>query len=334
MKKRILLLAPSAWDVKGIDRPELQAKYEFIPVPMAFYQTHPLLIGVRFDILRFIAKAVRLGRELGVAGIVGTHDYPASLAAAAIAAELGLPGPAVDKAIVCQHKYLCRLKQRDIVPEAAPAFGLIDAFGFSPRRAPLEFPIFVKPVKATLSMFAGEAGNERELAKLIKLSPLERLGGLIALRPFNCLIEAYTDFKMHANYFIAEEVLRGAQVTVEGFAHRGRLEIMGVVDSVMYPGTLSFERFEYPSRLPLPIQERMESLALRLMSSIGFDDGCFNVEMIYNAGRESVHIIEVNPRMCSQFSDLYEKVDGTSGHAVQMAIASGERPSFSRRAGK
>src|SRR5205085_1042804 len=37
-------------------------------------------------------------------------------------------------------------------------------------------------------------------------------------------------------------------------------------------------------------------------------------------------IIEVNPRMCGQFADLYEKVDGTNGYEVALALAAGERP--------
>ena len=67
-----------------------------------------------------------------------------------------------------------------------------------------------------------------------------------------------------AHGFIAEEALRGVQVTVDGFMDGGRATVTGVVDSVMYPGTSSFERFEYPSRLPAAVQRRMAEVAARL----------------------------------------------------------------------
>ncbi len=37
--------------------------------------------------------------------------------------------------------------------------------------------------------------------------------------------------------------------------------IMGVVDSIMFPGTLAFSRFDYPSALPEGVQARMAEIA-------------------------------------------------------------------------
>ena len=53
-----------------------------------------------------------------------------------------------------------------------------------------------------------------------------------------------------AHGFMAEELLSGEEVTLEGYVHGGRVTTIGVTDSVKYPGTFSFERFEYPSALP------------------------------------------------------------------------------------
>jgi hypothetical protein len=44
-------------------------------------------------------------------------------------------------------------------------------------------------------------------------------------------------------------------------------------------------------------------------------------------------VIEVNPRLCGQFADLYAKVDGTSGYEVALAVAAGERPEVRRGGG-
>jgi hypothetical protein len=85
---------------------------------------------------------------------------------------------------------------------------------------------------------------------------------------------------------------------------------MGVVDSIMFPGTLAFARFDYPSALPKSVQARMAEIATTVMEGLGFDNGLFNIEMMYDRETGRISIIEINPRMASQFADLYEKVDG------------------------
>ena len=70
----------------------------------------------------------------------------------------------------------------------------------------------------------------------------------------------------------------GQEVTLEGFSHRGRVTTIGVTDSVKYPGTNSFERFEYPSRLPSERLAELAAAARRVVPALGFDDGFFNVE--------------------------------------------------------
>jgi biotin carboxylase len=56
--------------------------------------------------------------------------------------------------------------------------------------------------------------------------------------------------------------------------------------------------------------------------------------MMYDAEADRVSIIEINPRMASQFADLYEKVDGTSSYTVLLDIARGRTPQFTRRQGR
>jgi hypothetical protein len=122
-------------------------------------------------------------------------------------------------------------------------------------------------------------------------------------------------------------------VTVEGFVHGGKATIIGVVDSVMFPGTLAFARFDYPSALSEDVQRRMADIAATLMPGLGFDNGLFNIEMIYDPESDVISIIEINPRMASQFADLYEKVDGTNSYAVLLDIAQAHAP-FARRQGR
>jgi biotin carboxylase len=124
------------------------------------------------------------------------------------------------------------------------------------------------------------------------------------------------------------------QVTVDGFVERGAPVVMGIVDSVMYPGTISFQRFDYPSRLPEPVQVRMRDVAVRLMGGSGFNHACFNIEMFYDSRRDTVRVIEVNPRMSYQFADLYERVDGMNTYEAQLALATGRQVPWRARAGR
>jgi hypothetical protein len=78
----------------------------------------------------------------------------------------------------------------------------------------------------------------------------------------------------------------------------------------------------------------MAEIATTLMQGLGFDHGLFNIEMMYDAETDLISIIEINPRMASQFADLYEKVDGTNSYAVLLDIAQGHAPRFTRRQGR
>jgi len=78
----------------------------------------------------------------------------------------------------------------------------------------------------------------------------------------------------------------------------------------------------------------MGEIAATTMQGLGFDDGIFNIEMMYDAEADRISIIEINPRMASQFADLYEKVDGTNSFSVLLDIAQGRTPRFTRRQGR
>ncbi|MGA8690279.1 MAG: hypothetical protein WB662_10325, partial [Methyloceanibacter sp.] len=91
------------------------------------------LIGARAEGLAGaadpIAEAKRILTRIDgarIAAVVSTDDYPGSALAAVLAKELGLPGPEPRVNLICQHKYLSRVAQSRIVPEAVPPFLAID----------------------------------------------------------------------------------------------------------------------------------------------------------------------------------------------------------------
>ena len=269
-----------------------------------------------------------LGREL--AGVITSDDYPGAALAAAVAQRLGLPGPDPAVVLVCQHKYLARVEQAKHAPPAVPSFALIDVADDAPVADDLSFPLFVKPVKSFFSIGAERVNSAAELGAL--LPHWDNLDQFF--QPLERMLERYTGTTIGTKRLIAEGLLRGEQVTVEGYVHGGVATIFGVVNSIMFPGTLAFSRFDYPSQLPQVVQARMGEIAATLMQGLGFDNGIFNIEMMYDAEADRISIIEINPRMASQFADLYEKVDGTSSYTVLLDIAQGKPPRFTRRQGR
>ena len=109
---------------------------------------------------------------------------------------------------------------------------------------------------------------------------------------------------------------------------------MGSSISIRLPNRVSFTRFDYPSRLRQATQAKMVDIAQRVLRRIGFDDGLFNMEFFVDERGEMPKIIEINPRFSPQFSDLFEKVDGTLTHQYVVEMATGERPAVARRRGR
>ena len=192
----------------------------------------------------------------------------------------------------------------------------------------------VKPVKAAYSVLARRVNSFAELQQHMTFHPWEQYIIKRLVRPFNDVVKKLSDFDVDAHWMIAEELIDGEQINVDGVVVDGEIHILGIIDAVMYPGTDQFMRFEYPTRLPAPHAVRARETARRIVHALGLDHGLFNVEMRVCAETGECRLIEVNPRMAAQFSDLYEKVDGINLHDVALKIATGVAPDLTPARGK
>jgi ATP-grasp domain-containing protein len=331
--KRILVLFPNDWDRGELGRSKYKDQFEFVFEGPDFFKFPGTLALPAFRPVKMTeALAVKYAGK-PVDGVMSSDEYVGAAMAAALAKRLGLPCANASDILTAQHKYYARLRQEKATPEAVPRFGII------PLARPLEvpdlpFPFFVKPVKGTFSLFAAKVDDEAALRRHLAFRLHERLLYRCVTAPFNQLLREYTDLELDANAFIAEELIEGVQVTLDGFAFDGDVQIMGVVDSVMFPGTSTFERFDYPSRLLAPeVRARMADIATRLVRGLGIRQAQFNIEMFFDARRDKIHIIEINPRLSYQFADLYENVDGTNSYDVLIDLTLGRRPTFLRGSG-
>jgi hypothetical protein len=330
---RVLVLYANAWDRLQLGRDVYRGKIEFSFLGDDLFTFPESLKLVAFSSLRFLDDVVeRIERE-DFAGVMSTDEYIGAILAAAAAGRTDRPGNRPEHIIAAQHKYYSREAQRSVAPDITPRTTLVPLRDVATCELALPFPFFVKPVKGTFSLFAARVDDRAALVKHMGFNVFERLLLGRVTKPFNDLVHEFTDFEYDANYFIGEELIEGDQVTVDGFVWAGDVEVMGIVDSVMFPGTNIFERFEYPSRLPPAVQERMAALTREIMRGLGWQNGQFNVELFYDRSRDRIAVIEINPRMSYQFADLYEYVDGSNSYDVLIDLTLGRRPRFVKGGG-
>ena len=332
----VLVLCPSHRDRRELEKIAHQRPLRFHFHDYASLELEALAAGLPqengiADPLQELSTLVDRFGTRKIHAVISTDDYPGSAMAAILANRMGLPGISPVVSLRCQHKYLSRLDQRRLVPDAVPAFTLVDSC--RPQAHALSYPIFVKPLKSFFSIGASRVDSAANLEGAVREATLPTQ----FYRPFNELLRLYPDLaraQIGTQSVIGETFLRGHQCTFEGYVRRGVAHAVGVVDSIFYPGTGSFQRFEYPSRLSADVVARMGEIAARLMQGMEYGEGFFNIEFIIDTKSNTAKIIEVNPRLASQFADLYEKVDGINGYNMLLDLALGKPPERRKGAGR
>jgi hypothetical protein len=298
----LLVVCPQQRDVNAIRSAGLEDRYR------VRYAGSDLDLLEEFDPVSFLAEWEKAPAD----GVIGTKDQSALLAAL-IAQRRGLPGPTPEALFACQHKPTSRELQRNAAPETTPDFAILDS------RVPFGVPFFVKPVVGRLSQNVYRIDDRADLLRLHEIDRYTRRYADIAV------LAGVDPASVHG--FLAEELLTGEEVTLEGYVHGDRVTTIGVTDSVKYPGTLSFERFEYPSKLPEDRQAELADIAARVLPALGFEGGFFNVEFfVPEKGQAS--IIEVNGRLASQFAPLVQELHGRSTYDALFELACGDDPAW------
>lgn len=283
----------------------------------------------------------KMRRELrafdgSIDAIVAHWDFPTSVLVPILCKEFGIQSPSLESVLKCEHKYWSRLEQQRSVPDLVPAFCSFDPFSADPlAQINLEFPFWIKPVKSFSSQLGFKIRNAEEFREAMDIMRDE-----IAhmARPFEEAL-AHADVpeevrKANSYTCVAEEIMSGVQVAPEGSVFNGEVNVHGILDMGKDEEGCTIDRLEYPSALPSSVQERMVKCCKSFLAHIGFDNGCFNAEFMWNQEQDKLCLIEFNSRISQSHSEMFIDVDGMSNHEVAIDVALGIRPEMPYRQGK
>jgi biotin carboxylase len=337
LTKNIFLIGLNDFNLAKLQRIRGAENYHYHRViePAAVYDTEYFPMADMLDEARTQLRAF----DGSIDGITGYMDFPVSTMLPVLCQEFGTRMTSLESLLKCEHKYWSRLVQREAIPDHIPSFAAFDPFDDDALSkigaAGLGFPFFVKPIKSSGSRLGFRIESRQDFDHAI-----ERLRDDIGLisEPFNVILD-HAELpdevaSVDGRFCMAESIIGGWQCTVEGYVHNGEVVSYGIVDSVRYPGVISFFRYQYPSRLPARIQKKMRTLTDKVMRHIGYDNAAFNIEYFWDEALDHVWLLEINTRISQSHCDLFEKVDGVSHQQVTIDLALGQRPDMPSREGE
>ncbi|MDP4557070.1 ATP-grasp domain-containing protein [Halomonas meridiana] len=292
--------------------------------------------NVSFNHLLSLANEQLTAYPGTVDAIIAQWDFPTSVIVPILCQQHHLPSPSITSVLKCEHKYWSRLEQQKVVPDVVPKFCGIDPFAEDPlSQVTLDYPFWLKPVKAFSSHLGFKIESSLHFEQAIKeiRAGIRQLGDA-----FNEAL-AYIDVPeeivhLDGNACIAEEIISGVQGAPEGSVFNGEFNIHGIISQPRAENSIAlFDRLEYPSNLPEHVHHKMVETAKTFLAHIGYNNGCFNVEFMWDEAREKLWLIEVNTRISQSHSEIFVLVDGMSNHEIAVDIALGQRPSLLNRQG-
>jgi biotin carboxylase len=327
---RTLVLFDHDWDRWGFSRWSAEFQTDSAGFDLFSFPSNARLAN--FDLQRFVERLAKDAKHRGWQAVTSNHEQFGALAAAMLAERMGWPGTPVAAVIACQHKLLARQVLQQVAPEANADFeALAWRYGESVPDG-IEFPVFVKPVKAAFSVFARAVRNRDELAALLNFSRWDLWVIRHLVEPFERVARVRLPEAGSAHRMLLEQTITAHQYNLDGYVFGGEVRALGIVEPVMYPGTQAFMRWLYPCGLPAAIGARALDVARQFLRAVSFTHGFFNMEFFYDSVRDRLTVIEFNPRMAAQFSDLYLRVDGIDLHRVALELARGRDPGALPRA--
>jgi len=254
------------------------------------------------------AQAVAARRPL--AGVLTTCDYYLPTVAT-VAARLGLPGasPAVMQRAIRKHQVRTALDAAGLPnPRYAVAATWPEALAAAGR---LGYPLVAKPVDLNAGTSVRRVDDDAHLKD--------------AFREITA-IERNTRGQPLERVVLLEEMLEGAEVSVEAVTVDGRTTVVGITDkSVVGPPAFVESGHMFPAALPPGDAAVVEAFVVDALAAVGLTHGSSHSEVIITA--DGPRLVEINPRQGGGYIfDLVHLVTGTHPLRLLIDLALGEAP--------
>jgi len=326
-KKNVFVVGTDEFNHHKLNSLELARTHEFRPL-LTFEETKA---GGTYPLPKLMRKAERILDDFdgSIDAIIGFWDFPVTSMVPLLCRKYGLPSASVDSVLSCEHKYWSRHLQSQVIGDIPRCHAVNPWDEQALDKIQLPYPFWLKPVKSFSSHLAFLIDSEDEFNRALRI--IRENIGFIA-EPFNWFIDQARrdrEFKQIDGWHcIAEEPIRGDQCTLEGYVIDGEVHTHGVIDSMTYPDSSVFHRYQYPSKLPESVKQRMIDDARKVLTRIGYDNQAYNIEFFYDRDEDRLRLLEINQRISQSHAEIFERVDGAPNHRVIAEVALGRRPNF------
>ncbi|MGF0318087.1 ATP-grasp domain-containing protein [Nocardia fluminea] len=285
------------------------------PVP------HPLLGAANVftaetnDESTLLPHVRKLHAAFGFDGVLTSCDYYLPTVAA-IAADLGLPGPGRTAVADACDKHRTRLICR-AAGVAGPDFAVAQDWDEIVRAATeLGYPLVVKPVDLCGGMFVRRVSDEAEL---------------------RVAVDAIAGFPINARgqhrspRILLEECVDGPEFSVETVTVAGRTTVIGVTDKRITGAPAFIESGHmFPAALGPADTTAVAELAVAAITALGLDATVAHTEVKLDP--RGPRLIEVNPRPAgNRITELVRRVTGIDLTAVHAEAVAGGKPDVTPR---
>lgn len=277
------------------------------------------------DLDACVSAAQRLHQDEPIEGVVAFVEHSV-LAAATIAAQLGLPGPGVETATLARDKYLMRCAmdaagipcaRYALASTAQEALDIAVAFGY---------PVILKPIIGGGSQYVRRVDTPAEV--------IAHFAGIQegAWDTYDYDPMCAPSRASYHDAILVESYIPGGEASVESLIVDGETEILAVHDKPMPMTGPFFDEIYYstPSRLAPHVVTRLHELTRRMHEAIGLRVGATHAEFRIPPDGDPV-ALEVAARIGG--GAIYRSVLHSVGVDMVEAVidlARGRRPRLSR----
>ncbi len=313
----ILVVCPDGYDRWAFERVSGH-RFHFVDAGISHWEASPA-----FDPIDYLERCRAVMAAQPIGAVVSTHDL-GDLIAAVLAGESRLPGPSPESVFLCLHKLYGRRAEPDPIR--------CDALLLDAPVPPLTYPAYLKAPWLKLGLLGFKVTSDAETHAAMDLARRELPAWS---RQYYPLFARAIDLAKYplatTNMMLAEEFIDGRQVTVEGWALDGAIEMWAMTDTNTVAGTRVIDNFSTPSRIDARTAASLREKTIETIRAFGFDGGFFNIEFWLTD--DGVRLTEVNGRSAACFGGIYELALGADIFAAVADVATGRAPRSRPHAG-